>query len=88
MQTMNISLPDPMKQFVEEQVVAGAYSSVSEYIRELVRAEQKRHAKEQLEQVLLEALNSGEAVEATEAMFDEVRQRIRSRAAERELAKV
>jgi antitoxin ParD1/3/4 len=37
MQTMNISLPDPMKHFVEEQVNTGAYSSVSEYVRELVR---------------------------------------------------
>lgn len=58
MQTMNISLPDPMKQFVEEQVVGGHYSSVSEYIRELVRADQKRKAREQLEETLLEALNS------------------------------
>ncbi len=65
MQTMNISLPDPMKQYVEEQVAAGAYSSASEYIRELVRADQKRQAKEQLEQTLLDALNSGEAMEAT-----------------------
>jgi len=58
MQTMNISLPDPMKQFVEGQVTAGAYSSASEYVRELVRADQKRQAKEQLEQVLLSAINS------------------------------
>ena len=39
MQTMNISLPDPMKHFVEEQVSMGGYSSVSEYVRELIRAE-------------------------------------------------
>ena len=42
MQTMNISLPDPLKQYVEEQVNQGGYSSVSEYVRELVRADQKR----------------------------------------------
>lgn len=58
MQTMNISLPDPMKQFVDEQVGGGQYSSVSEYIRELVRADQKRKAREQLEETLLEALKS------------------------------
>jgi antitoxin ParD1/3/4 len=58
MQTMNISLPDPMKRFVEEQVDEGHYSSVGEYIRELVRADQKRKAKEQLEETLLEALKS------------------------------
>ena len=59
MQTMNISLPDPMKQYVEERVSAGAYSSASEYVRELVRADQKRHAKEQLEQILLNASELG-----------------------------
>ena len=47
MQTMNISLPDPMKQYVEEQVSAGGYSSASEYVRELVRADQKRRAKDE-----------------------------------------
>ena len=83
MQTMNISLPDPMKQFVENQVTAGAYSSASEYVRELVRADQKRHAKEQLEQVLLSAINSGEPIEVTPEMIDEVRQRLQARATQR-----
>ncbi len=83
MQTMNISLPDPMKQYVEEQVSAGAYSSASEYVRELVRADQKRHAKEQLEQTLLNAINSGDPVEITPAMVEAVRQRLHARAAQR-----
>ena len=47
-----------MKNFVEEQVGGGGYSSVSEYVRELVGADQKRKAKEQLETALLEALKS------------------------------
>jgi antitoxin ParD1/3/4 len=87
MQTMNISLPDPMKQYVEEQVTAGAYSSASEYVRELVRADQKRNAKEQLEQVLLNAINSGDPIEVTAEMIDEVRQRLRARAAQRKPVK-
>jgi len=58
MQTMNISLPDPLKEYVEEQVSAGGYSSVSEYVRELVRADQKNKAKAQLEETLLDALRS------------------------------
>jgi len=87
MQTMNISLPDPMKQYVEEQVAAGAYSSASEYIRQLVRADQKRQAKEQLEQVLLDSIHSGDAIDVTPEMIEEVNQRIRSRAAQRALAK-
>jgi antitoxin ParD1/3/4 len=87
MQTMNISLPDPMKQYVEEQVSAGAYSSASEYVRELVRADQKRHAKEQLEQILLNAINSGDPIAVTPAMVEAARQRLRARAAQRKPAK-
>lgn len=83
MQTMNISLPDPMKQFVEERVAAGDYSSASEYVRELVRADQKRQAKDQLERILLESLGSGDPIDITPAMLDQVRQRLRNRGAQR-----
>ena len=87
METMNISLPDPMKQYVEERVSAGAYSSASEYVRELVRADQKRHAKEQLEQILLNAMNSGDPFEITPEMLEDVKQKLRARAAQRRGAK-
>ena len=79
MQTMNISLPDTMKQFVEEQVAAGAYSSASEYIRDLLRAEQKRQAKERLEQTLLDSLNSGDAIEATPEWWAALRGEMKER---------
>jgi antitoxin ParD1/3/4 len=83
MQTMNISLPDPMKEFVEERVSAGAYSSASEYVRELVRADQKRHAKEQLEQILLNAMNSGDPFEVTPEMLEDVKHKLRARSVQR-----
>jgi antitoxin ParD1/3/4 len=73
MQTMNISLPDPLKQYVEEQVTVRDYSSASEYMRELVRADQKRNAKEQLERTLLESLLEGEAQEATPEFWNTLR---------------
>jgi putative addiction module CopG family antidote len=60
MQSMNISLPDPLKQYVDGQILAGRYSSASEYVRELIRADEKRKAEEQLEAKLLEGLNSAE----------------------------
>jgi len=62
MQSMNISLPDPLKKFVDGQIAEGRYSSVSEYIRELIRADEKRKAEERLETLLLEGLNSDETV--------------------------
>ena len=61
MQSMNISLPDPLKQFVDGQIALGRYSSVSEYVRELIRADEKQKAGAQLEAKLLEGLNSAES---------------------------
>ena len=61
MQSMNISLPAPLKQFVDGQIAQGRYSSASEYIRELIRADEKRKAEEQLEVKLLEGLSSPES---------------------------
>lgn len=61
MQSMNISLPDPLKHFVDAQIAQGRYSSVSEYVRELIRADEKRRAAEDLEARLLEGLRGGES---------------------------
>jgi antitoxin ParD1/3/4 len=61
MQTMNISLPDPLKEFVDHQIAEGRYSSVSEYIRELIRGDEKRKAEERLEALLIEGLESEES---------------------------
>ena len=61
MQSMNISLPEPLKQFVDGQISTGRYSSASEYVRELIRADEKRKAEEQLEAKLMEGLNSTES---------------------------
>lgn len=80
MQTMNISLPDPMKEYVEEQVSSGGYSSASEFVRELLRSDQKRRAKEALEQTLMAALQEGEAVEATPEWWQGLRDEIKERA--------
>jgi len=61
MQSMNISLPEPLKQFVDGQISAGRYSSASEYVRELIRADEKRKAEEQLEAKRLDGLNSADS---------------------------
>jgi antitoxin ParD1/3/4 len=60
MESMNISLPEPLKQFVDGQIAQGRYSSASEYVRELIRADEKRKAEDELEAKLLEGLNSAE----------------------------
>ncbi len=73
MQSMNISLPEPMKQFVDGQVALGRYSSTSEYMRELIRADEKQKAEEQLEAKLLEGLDSPE-IEVSSADWKAIRQ--------------
>lgn len=82
MATMNISLPDPMKEFVEEQVLSGSYGNASEYIRGLLREAQVRKANEKLERLLIEGLNSGEPIEATPEFWANMRQDIATRTAE------
>ena len=64
MTTMNISVPDEMKAFVEAQMAEEGYASASEYLRALIRDAQKRRAKQVLEAKLLEGLH-GPAVELT-----------------------
>jgi antitoxin ParD1/3/4 len=61
------------------------YSSASEYVRELVRADQKRKAKEELETVLLEALKS-EPETVTPEWWARLREEIRSEAKPRRVA--
>jgi len=69
MATMTISLPDPMRDFIETEVTEGDYGSASELFREMVRDRQKRKAQERLEALLLEGLNdleNGNYVEVTD----------------------
>lgn len=73
MQTMNISLPDQLKQFVDTQVGSGRYSSVSEYVRDLIRDDERRKVQETLEAMLMEGLKSSEPSEMRRADWDEIR---------------
>ena len=60
MATMNVSLPDPMKNWVEKQAQSGQYSNVSDYVRDLIRHDQERAEKvERMQVFVTEALESG-----------------------------
>lgn len=60
MATMNVSLPDPMKQWVELQAQTGRYSNASDYVRDLIRRDQERADKlAQLQKLISEGLDSG-----------------------------
>ncbi len=62
MATMNVSLPDPMKAWVESQTSDGKYSNASDYVRDLIRRDQeRRRAINMLQAAITEGLESGEA---------------------------
>ena len=70
MATMNISLPDELKQFIDAQVSEHGYGSSSEYLRDLIR---KQRDVEKLRGMLLEGFNSGVAQVADEGFFADLR---------------
>lgn len=78
MESMNISLPEPLKQFVDRQIASGRYSSASEYIRELIRHDEKHKAEEQFQALLLEGLE-GEETELTRDDWAAIRKEARAR---------
>ena len=73
MQTMNISLPDQLKEFVDDQVGSGRYSSVSEYVRELIRDDEKRKLQDKLEAMLMEGIQSGAPTDMTRQDWADIR---------------
>lgn len=77
--TMNISLPDAMKAFVEEQVQSGGFGTVSEYVRDLVRRDQKERAQDRLEALLLEGLESGPGEPVTPEFWNNLRREVQER---------
>src|ERR1051326_1479757 len=79
MTSLNISLPEGLREFVEEKVKNGGYSTASEYIRELIREDQKRAADAKLEALLIEGLDSGDPVEVTPEFWKELRVELRER---------
>jgi len=74
MSTMNISLPDSLKAFVDEQVSQRGYGTSSEYMRELIRKDQDRL---HLRGLLLAGAASARAAPANSAYFEGLRDRAR-----------
>ena len=83
MATMNISVTDAMRRFVETEVAQGGYTTTSEYFRDLIREKQQQRANQRLEALLLEALDSGEAEPVTPQEWEDIRREVRERLASR-----
>jgi antitoxin ParD1/3/4 len=75
MTTMNVSLPEGLKEFVDAQVELGGYGSTSEFVRDLIRREQDR---QQLRAVLLDGASSPTGPIADQGYFAALRARLNS----------
>ncbi|WP_337267447.1 type II toxin-antitoxin system ParD family antitoxin [Oryzifoliimicrobium ureilyticus] len=75
MATMTISLPDPMKEWIETQIRAGDYASASDYVRDLVRRDRARRGQEftleELRQLVADSRASGVGSRSMDDLFAE-----------------
>ena len=77
MATMNVSLPDPMKDWVEAQAETGRYSNASDYVRDLIRRDQERQDKiAHMQGLVTRALESGVSDKSMDEILNEARKRM------------
>jgi antitoxin ParD1/3/4 len=74
--TMNISLPEPLRKFVDRQVKDRGYAGASDYVRDLIREDQRRAAADQLRSIIAEGLASGEPIVADDAYWKRKRKQL------------
>ncbi|MCC6920043.1 MAG: type II toxin-antitoxin system ParD family antitoxin [Alphaproteobacteria bacterium] len=87
MATMTVSLPDPMKDWIEALTRNGEYASSSDYVRDLVRRDRERRSQEltieELRQIVADARESGIGTRSPEQIFAEARDMVRARGLKR-----
>lgn len=78
MATMNISVPDPMKDWVQSQVKIGAYANTSDYVRDLIRKDQENRTKViALQKAITEGLESGISDKSFDEIINTARKRLK-----------
>ncbi|MGR6432352.1 type II toxin-antitoxin system ParD family antitoxin [Rhizobium sp. PAMB 3182] len=76
MATMNISLPEQMKNWVEEQSRGGRYGNASDYVRDLIRRDQERQQGiVEMQKLIDEGLESGVGTRSLTELLAEARRR-------------
>lgn len=77
MATMNVSLPNPMKAWVEAQVEGGRYANSSDYVRDLIRRDQESRARQEvLQAAITEGLESGTSDRSLDDVLKQARERV------------
>lgn len=76
MATMNISLPDPMRDWIESQVAEGRHANISDYMRDLVRkAQERQQGIVELQKLIDEGLASGISKRTPDEVFENAKNR-------------
>lgn len=79
MATMNVSLPDLMKDWVESQAATGRYSNASDYVRDLIRRDQERTDKiSHMQKLVSEGLESGVSGQSMTDVLQSARTQVRN----------
>lgn len=73
---MSFALPESMRTYIDERVRDGSYGNTSEYLRDLIRRDQREQAAARLRELITEGLASGEG----EVVTDELIARLREQA--------
>lgn len=76
--TMNVSLPEALRDYINERVAEGGYANVSDYVRALIREDRAKQAKARIEAKLLEGLASGPAEVADDAYWKRLEAEVRA----------
>ncbi|MFN0090643.1 MAG: type II toxin-antitoxin system ParD family antitoxin [Acidimicrobiales bacterium] len=71
--TMSFALPESMRAYIDERVRSGEYGNTSEYLRDLIRRDQREQASRRVRQLIADGLASGEGRAATEETLAELR---------------
>ena len=79
MAIMNISIPDPMNDWVHSQVETGAYSNTSDYVRDLIRQDQNHRSKlEALQAAITVGIESGISDKSFDQIIEQVRHKLKN----------
>ncbi len=76
--TMNVSLPADLREFVAEQVKSGGYGTASEYLRDMLRRARERQLRREIDQMLIEAVESGATIPMDDADWASIRKAART----------
>jgi len=82
MASMNVSLPDPMRDWVQRRIDSGHYASVSDYVRDLIRKDQAAARQLSVEDVRASIAEGRELgrTESAAAVFDRIEAKLKAMA--------